>query len=124
MSAGFRIAVTVIAALAPAAASARCQTGVASAPYIGAADMRAIDKAAARLPAVRPGKVHLSIGGPLPRSLARKPLPPAVAKVLPQYKVPGYAAFRSGQQLAIVNPRGVLTYLMPIGRATRPGNCP
>lgn len=124
MPGGFRIAVTMLAALAPAAAAARCQTGLASAPYIGATDMRAIDKAAARLPAVRPGKVHLSIGGPLPHSLARKPVPPAVAKVLPQYKAPGYAAFRSGEQLAIVNPRGVLIYLMPIGRPTRPGNCP
>ena len=106
------------------AGAAGCQKGVASAPYVGAADMRAIDRAAAHLPAVRPGQVHVSIGAPVPKELARKPVPAAVAKVLPQYKAAGYTAFRTGQRLLIVNPRGTLTYVMPIGAPTKPGNCP
>lgn len=105
-------------------AGAACQTGVASAPYIGAADMRAIDRAAAHLPAVRPRKVNVSIGSPAPGGFARKPVPAAVARVLPQYKAAGYTAFRTGQRLVIVDPRGVLTYVMPIGAPTKPGNCP
>ena len=106
------------------ASAAGCQKGVASAPYIGSADMRAIDRAVARLPAVRPGKVHVSVGLPVPGGLARKAVPVAVTKILPQYKAQGYTAFRTGQRLAIVNPRGVLAYVMPIGAPTTPGNCP
>lgn len=106
------------------AGAAVCQIGVASPPYIGSADMRAIDRAAAHLPAVRPREVHVSIGAAVPGGLARKPVPPAVARVLPQYKAAGYTAFRTGQRLAIVDRRGVLTYVMPIGAPTKLGNCP
>ena len=83
-----------VVALPAAAAAAGCQKGIASAPYIGAVDMRAIDRAAVHLPAERPGKLHLSIGAAVPRGLARKPLPAAVSKVLPQYKSGGYTALR------------------------------
>ncbi|MCX8254949.1 exported protein of unknown function [Beijerinckiaceae bacterium RH AL1] len=108
----------------PLAAAAGCQKGLASAPFIGAADMRAIDRAADHLPAHRPGLLHLSVGAAVPRSLARKPLPAAVARILPQYKGAGYTAFRVGKRLVIVNPHGILTYIMPIGPVTNPGNCP
>ena len=120
------LSVSIAAFLASSvgAGAAGCQTGGASAPYIGAADMRAIDRAAAHLPAVRPRQVHVSIGSSVPGGFMRKPVPAAVAKVLPQYKAAGYTAFRTGQRLAIVDPRGVLTYVMPIGAPTKPGNCP
>ena len=105
-------------------ASAACQKGLASAPYIGAADMRAIDRAVVHLPAARPGKLHLSVGAAVPRDLDRKPLPAPVAKVLPQYKGGGYTTFRVGERLVIVNRRDVLSYILPIGHVTKLGNCP
>ena len=106
------------------AAAAGCQKGPASAPYIGAADMRSIDRAADHLPAERPGFVHLTVRAPVPRSVERKPLPAAVGKVLPQYKGAGTTAFRVGERLVIVDRHGILAYILPIGHVTRPGNCP
>ena len=119
-------AFTILATAAPitGASAAGCQKGLASAPYVGAADMRAIDRAAVMLPAERPGKLHLSVGAAVPRDLARKSLPAPVVRVLPQYKGNGYSAFRVGDRLVIVDRRGVLTYILPIGHPTKPGNCP
>ncbi len=114
----------VLTSAATCGASAACQKGLASAPFIGAADMRAIDRAVVHLPAERPAKVHLSVGAQVPHAVSRKPLPEAVAKVLPQYRLGGYNAFRVGKQLVIVNRRAVISYIMPIGRASAPGNCP
>ena len=120
----FVITLAVAAGWITGPAAAGCQKGLASAPFIGAADMRAIDRAAVHLPAERPGKLHLSVGAPLPRRVARKPLPAAVARILPQYASGGYTAFRSGTRLVIVDRRDVLSYIFPMGHPTRAGNCP
>ena len=122
-AAGLALAVAV-AGVAPAA-SRGCQRGaIASAPFIGAADMRAIDKAARQLPNVAPRRLHASIGAAVPADVERAPVPAALARVLPQYESAGYSAFRVNGRLVIVDRRGVLSYLLPLGVAPKPGNCP
>ncbi len=118
-------AIAIALALSVAATDVRaagCQTGVASAPFIGVADMRAIDRAARKLPKA-PRRTPTSIGSSVPKSVKRAPVPRAVAKVLPQYAAQDYTAFRVGGRLAIANPGGTLSYLMPLGVASKPADC-
>ena len=124
----FAIACPIRASLVTSSAWAACQpTGTASAPLIGSADIKAIDRAVMFLPAVGTRQVTLNVGSVLPRKIETKPVPPAVARVLPQYA--GYKAFRSGMSLVIVDPRTRrLSYLLPLRHASGSpelpsGNC-
>ncbi len=98
------------------AATARCREGgVASAPVITAADLRAIDRAVVTLPAVRLRQVQMSIGAIQPLGVETKAVPDAVRKVLPQFA--GYQAFRTGHHLVIIKPGSRrLAYILPLQR--------
>lgn len=104
-------------------ALAACQRAGASAPFIGAADMREIDRAVVSLPAVGTKQVVLDVGATLPRGFETRAVPSAVRRVLPQYA--GYRAFRSGMTLVIVDPGSRrMAYLLPLRRHSAPTNCP